>query len=154
MAKVTCIVLFVVGVSLSSIQADDGKNESEVEIDVNQIIDDCIEEYHIPRRLFLAAAETGSTHALTPCFWSCCFKGVGVLNSEGQYDIDATLDLSKKIFTDHEYEKVEIIVKKCESENGASVSNGNIECEKSGLLADCLFDNAKKHFPNTFRVDY
>ncbi|CAH1636942.1 unnamed protein product [Spodoptera littoralis] len=150
MAKVTCIVLFLVGVGLSSIQADDGKNRSEVENDLNHIIEDCIKEHHIPRILFSAAAGTGSTHALPPCFWSCCFKGVGVLNSDDQYDIDTTLDFSKKLFGDEDYEKVEEIVKKCESVNGASVSNGNIECEKSVLLADCLFDNAKKHFPNTF----
>uniref|UniRef100_A0A2H1X129 SFRICE042072.2 n=1 Tax=Spodoptera frugiperda TaxID=7108 RepID=A0A2H1X129_SPOFR len=150
MAKVTYILLFLVAVSLSSVQTDESQSSTEVDADVDKVIDECAKEYHVPHQLLMAAVTTASVHALTPCFWSCCFKGVGVLNSDGQYDIDATLDLSKKMFSGSEYQKVEGIVKSCGSVNDISVSDGKAGCEISVSLAVCILDNCKKIFPNMF----
>ncbi|KAH9632777.1 hypothetical protein HF086_015976 [Spodoptera exigua] len=149
MAKVTCIVLFIVAISLRSIQADDS-NDSEPDIDLDQIVMECSEKFDIPFPQIPAALRAANAHALKPCFWSCCFMKVGVINSKGQYDVDFTLDLAKKMLGRQDEKKVEATVKDCESVNDAPVSDGNAGCERSLLLATCLLDNCKKNFPEIF----
>ncbi|CAH1636941.1 unnamed protein product [Spodoptera littoralis] len=146
MVKVTYIILFVVAVSLSSVQADDKNSKPEFNLDT--IAFECAQKFDISKEQFSKAIMTFDASVLAPCFWKCCFMKVRVLNSEGQYDFDTTLNLAKDIFKnkDKQYEMVEEILKKCVSVNDESVSDGNAGCERSSLLASCMLENAKKTF--------
>ncbi|XP_022826958.1 uncharacterized protein LOC111356721 [Spodoptera litura] len=144
MVKVTYIALFVVAVSLSSVQADDKNSKPEFNLDT--ITFECAQKFDISEEQFSKTIMALDASLLAPCFWSCCFTKVGVLNSEGQYDSDSTLNLAKNMFKNEEYKKVEEILKKCVSVNDESVSDGSAGCERSFLLASCMFENAKKTF--------
>ncbi|XP_035438138.2 uncharacterized protein LOC118267981 [Spodoptera frugiperda] len=151
MDKVTCIVFFVVAVSLGSIEADDDK-KSMPKLSLDQITIDCAEKFDVSEEQFSKAIMSFDASGIAPCFWSCCFKKVDVLNSEGKYDVDATLELLKNMFfSKDDSEKIVEIVKKCESVNDESVSDGDAACERAFLITNCWFENGKKAFPMPFQ---
>ncbi|XP_050550070.1 uncharacterized protein LOC118267983 [Spodoptera frugiperda] len=153
MAKATYVFLFIVAAIFGCIQADNDDQNTKPEFNLGRTIHGCIAKFNVTDEQMTAVMKTGDARAITPCFWSCCFKGAGVLNSDGEYDLDATLDLGKNMLVYSIYIKAEEIAKKCGSVNDESVIIGDTGCERGILLANCMIENGKKLFPKMFHSD-
>ncbi|KAF9420786.1 hypothetical protein HW555_003134 [Spodoptera exigua] len=131
-------------------RADDDSKDTQPEFNMHRIIMGCIDKFNVTEEQMKKAITTKDARAVTPCFWSCCYKKTGVLNSEGEYDLDSTLNLAKKMFVYDIYMKIEDIAKTCGSVNDDSVIDGDAGCERGVLLANCMIENGNKAFPELF----
>ncbi|KAH9632778.1 hypothetical protein HF086_015977 [Spodoptera exigua] len=75
---------------------------------------ECADKFGVTDHDYRTALTSGNVDAIDPCFWSCCFKGTGVFNAEGLYDLEATLPFIKTTFHDDNYKQVQKIATLCE----------------------------------------
>ncbi|CAH1636943.1 unnamed protein product [Spodoptera littoralis] len=113
----------------------------------HSIMAKCAHKFGVTDNDLRTALRSGDVDVIDPCFWSCCFKGTGVLNKEGLYDLEATLPLIKLTFRDDDYKEVQEIAKLCETVNNEIVNNGDAGCERAAMLVSCFLDGgSNRHF--------
>ncbi|XP_035437562.2 uncharacterized protein LOC118267596 [Spodoptera frugiperda] len=141
MSKIICSVFSLVVVSLSTVYADQDMESSNYRR--HSVMTECANKFGVSEPELRTAFRSGDVYDIDPCFWSCCFKGTGVLNKEGTYDLKATLPFIKMTFQDDDYKEVQEIARMCEKVNNEIVNDGEAGCEKAALLMSCFLDGGR-----------
>lgn len=61
-------------------KADNDDQNTKPEFNLGRTIHGCIAKFNVTDEQMTAVMKTGDARAITPCFWSCCFKGAGVVS--------------------------------------------------------------------------
>ncbi|KAJ8719548.1 hypothetical protein PYW08_011723 [Mythimna loreyi] len=136
MFKFSYLLLCAAIVSLSGVAGDDAEAFREA---IKPFVMECAKEHGISEAEITKAKEEHKVNTLKPCFIGCVFKKFEIINDKGEYDVDANLDKIKIFVTNEDhFAKLSDIVRKCESVNEESVSDGTAGCERAVLLAKCF----------------
>ncbi|KAJ8719561.1 hypothetical protein PYW08_011736 [Mythimna loreyi] len=141
MSKFTCVVLFIVAASFSSVYASE-EDKAAFRAAIQPIIEECSKEHGVSGEEIQSAKTAGSADGIKPCFLGCVYKKSEVFNAKGEYDSDKALTHLKKFVTDEaKLAKYAEILKKCESVNEKAVSDGEAGCERGAHFTACLLEN-------------
>nr|ALT31645.1 odorant-binding protein 15 [Cnaphalocrocis medinalis] len=76
---------------------------------------------------------------LDPCFLACFYKATKVINSDGMFDMDHTINSLKEAeILEEDKERLSKISMDCVIVNEEEVLDGVEGCERSKLLFDCI----------------
>ncbi|XP_026730653.1 uncharacterized protein LOC113495856 [Trichoplusia ni] len=142
MSKFTCLFLCIVAASLTKVSAITDEEKAAIRALMQPIIAECSEEHDVSEGDIETAKETANADAIKPCFLGCILKKTNVIDDNGKYDVETSIEQMKKLIkSEEDIEKLEKIGKECSAVNDKEVSDGEEGCERAKLLIACYFEH-------------